>query len=180
MMNLTCPLPLLILSMFGVTLPDTTPRLVQRPEMHYAAIRTHITLKNFGSKAPTLWPKVRKWLAARGIEPSGPPMVRYLVIDMAKDLEIEVGFPVSKAVKGDGQVLGGSLPAGRYVEMVHKGSYDGMIPANAALQEWAKKQGLMWKIKQNRWGGRVEFNRVDPGDTRDSSRWETQILYQVN
>jgi effector-binding domain-containing protein len=158
---------------------DTPPRLVKRETQPYVAIPTKVTPANFGTKAPPLWPEVEKWLAAKGMKSSGPPIVRYLIIDMAREMQIEVGFPVSKPVKGDKRVVAGSLPAGRYVEVVHKGNYEGMVPANAALQDWAKKQGLKFKMSGITWGSRVEFYRVDPSNTPDSSRWETQILYQV-
>ena len=178
-MNLHFMLPLLALFTLGLAPEDTEPRLIQRDKQPYVAIRTTVTLKDYGTKAPPLWPEVVKWLAARGMKPSGPPLARYVVVDMPKEMQLEIGFPVSKAVKGDKRVISGFLPAGKYVEVVHKGDYSGMIPANAALQEWAQKQGLQWKMSGNTWIGRVEFNRVDPGDTTDSSKWETQILYLV-
>jgi effector-binding domain-containing protein len=106
-------------------------------------------------------------------------MVRYVVIDMEKELQIEVGFPVAKAIKGDDRVVVGFLPAGRYVESVHTGDYGGLVPANAALQDWARKQGLKWKMSGNQWSSRVELYRVDPSNTPDASKWETEILYQV-
>jgi effector-binding domain-containing protein len=173
---------LLLLSLllaFGFRPADTEPKLIHRKAQPYVAIRTNVTLQNYGQKAPPLWPEVQKWLAAKGIKPSGPPIVRYIVIDMAKELQIEVGFPVSKPIQGDRRIVAGSLPAGRYVQVVHKGDYSGMVTANATLQDWAKKQGLSWKMSGNKWGGRVEFYHVDPGNTSDASKWETEILYQV-
>src|SRR5688572_3939034 len=139
---------ILLLALFtlGWTPADTEPKLVQRDAQPYVAIRTNVTLKDYGSKAPPLWPEVVKWLSAKGMKPSGPPLLRYLVVDMEKGLQIEVGFPVAKAVQGDKRVIAGTLPAGRYVEVVHTGDYGGMIQANATLQEWAKKQGLQWKM----------------------------------
>ena len=65
------------------------------------------------------------WLGARGVEPAGAPFFRYCRIDMENTLEIEVGVPVATPVAGEGDVLVGVLPAGRYVEVLHAGHPDG-------------------------------------------------------
>jgi hypothetical protein len=60
------------------------------------------------------------WLAAHGAAPAGAPFLKYNVIDMARQLEIEAGVPVATAVDGDSRVLSGILPAGRAAEGVER------------------------------------------------------------
>ncbi len=45
---------------------------------------------------------------------SGAPFWKYNVIDVERQLEVEVGFPVAIPVAGDDRVLAGVLPAGKY------------------------------------------------------------------
>ena len=58
------------------------------------------------------FPELFGWLASNGIAPSGPPFIRYLVIDMAGELQIELGVPVGAPVTGSGRIQPGVLPAG--------------------------------------------------------------------
>jgi hypothetical protein len=64
---------------------------------------------------------------------------RYLVIDMARELEVDAGVPVAEPVEGDGSIVSAVLPAGL--------SWD-MAPADGG----------------ERWGGRLEFYLTDPGE----------------
>src|SRR5450756_2560014 len=73
---------------------------------------------------------------------AGPPFIRYLVIDMETELEVELVVPVRGEVEGDDSVRSDVLPAGRYVTLRHVGPYDGLIASNAALQQWAQEQGI--------------------------------------
>jgi hypothetical protein len=46
---------------------------------------------------------------------------------------IEFGVPTAKLVPGGDGVLSGTLPAGRYASLVHRGPYDRLYDANAVL-----------------------------------------------
>ena len=51
-------------------------------------------------------------------------------------LELEVGAPVEGAVEGDERVRAGSLPAGRYLTLMHVGPYRSeTVPDLAAARE---------------------------------------------
>ena len=56
-----------------------------------------------------------------GVEPAGPPIWRYRLIDMARELLVDVGVPVATAVSGNGRIVGGVLPAGKYVTVTTSG-----------------------------------------------------------
>jgi effector-binding domain-containing protein len=101
----------------------TEPKLEQRAEQPYAAIPIRVTMSQIGSVCPPLVGEVFGWLGKHGVAPKGAPFFRYLVIDMAGELEMEVGVPVATAVAGDDRVKGGVFPAGRYATLVHTGPY---------------------------------------------------------
>ena len=69
------------------------------------------------------FPQLFAWLCQNGVEPAGPPFIRYLEVDHSGEpLEIEVAAPVATgAPKGDSQVRANTLPAGRYVTALHTG-----------------------------------------------------------
>jgi len=159
------------------------PKVEQRPAVRYVAIRAASPISELSTVEPALWKEVFGWLGKQQIAPAGPPLVRYLVIDMPKRIEIEVGVPVAKAVKGDGRVRPGVLPAGRYVALTYVGPYDGMVQANADLQAWAEKRGIRWQMRTTNlgsaWTGRAEFLLKDPSNEKDPQKYETEIVYMT-
>jgi hypothetical protein len=131
---------------------------------------------------PRLLGEVFAWLERRAVAPAGPPFMRLLVVDMAALLEIELGVPVATPVPGDGRVAAGVLPAGPYATLVYTGVENG-IAANAALQEWAARQGIVWQKwateRGDGWGARIEWFLSDPETEPDPAKWETELAYLV-
>jgi effector-binding domain-containing protein len=158
-------------------------RVETRPDQHYAAIRTEVSMDGFGDLLGPLWGEVFGWLGGRGVEPAGPPIIRYDVIDMERAMEIEVGVPVGAPVEEDDRVIAGVLPSGRYAVLTHRGDYSGLVEANAALQDWAAGEGLQldqWSTERgDAFGGRVEFYPTDPNEEPDPARWETEVAYRL-
>lgn len=75
-----------------------------------------------------------------GEQPVGPAFVGYFNMDMER-LELEIGFPVSKALPGKGDIVSGSIPAGKQVSRMYKGPYMEMPPAYEEIQKWIKDNG---------------------------------------
>lgn len=126
-------LPMLALFTLGFTPADTEPKLIHRDKQPYVAIRATITLQNYSRIAPPLWGEVAKWLKSKGMKPAGPPIARYLIVDMEKGMQIDIGFPVAKPIKGNARILSDFLPEGRYVQVVHKGDYSGMVRSKSVV-----------------------------------------------
>jgi effector-binding domain-containing protein len=158
------------------------PTIVERDEQPYVAVSGQVTMQTIAAIADRL-PEVFGWLDARGLEPAGAPFFRYNLIDMDRRLEVEAGVPVAAAAAGDGEVLAGVLPAGRYASVTHIGHPDGLVGATAALLEWAERQGLRWDVtptpEGERWGCRLEVYKTDPAEQPDMGRWETELLFRL-
>src|ERR1700734_4031056 len=105
------------------------PQVVSRAEEAYVAIRTQVRMEKIGTEVPPLNQEVFGWLGQRGAAPSGPPFWKYNVIDMAASLEIEAGVTVASPLTGDGRVVAGALPAGRYVTLHHVGAPETLMGA---------------------------------------------------
>jgi effector-binding domain-containing protein len=160
----------------------TPPALEYRPEQPFAAIRTQVAIP-FGQVLGPLWGEVAAWLESQGIAPSGAPFIRYLTTDMSAKLDIEVGFPVAAASTGNGRVVVGAFPAGRYAVLVYTGPYegDGLVKATAALLDWAKANHVTWRVSHNDgvewWDGRAEWYLTDPRGEPDPQKWQTELAF---
>ena len=123
-------------------------------------------------------------MAARtDVEQAGAPFWKYNVIDMERQLEVEVGFPVAVPVAGDDRVLAGVLPAGKYATLRHIGHPDTLSDATTALLDWAAGQGLTWDVMEteegDRWGARLEIYETDPAQEPNMDNWETELAFQL-
>jgi effector-binding domain-containing protein len=158
-------------------------QVIERAAQPYVAIGTRVTMRTLGTVLPELHPRVFAWLSERGIAPAGAPFWKYNLIDMDRELEVEVGVPVAAAVDGDEQVLAGVLPAGRYAALRYTGHPSGLADATASLLQWAQDEGLAWDVLQTpdgqRWGARLEIYETDPAAEPDMSKWTTQLAFRL-
>jgi effector-binding domain-containing protein len=157
------------------------PRVAERAEQPYVAIKALVSMQTIGTVLPQIHPEVFGWLRARGIAPAGAPFWKYNVIDMTR--QMEVGVPVAAAVAGDERVLADVLPAGRYATLVHTGHPSGLMDATAALLAWVKAEGLKWDMRETEdgqeWGSRLEIYETDPAEEPDMEKWETQLAFRL-
>ena len=161
----------------------TEPKIIERTDQPYVAIRANVTMAKLGETLPPLHGEVFGWLGSRGIEPAGAPFWKYNVIDMERELEVEVGVPVAGQADGDDRVLAGVLPAGRYASLMHTGHPSTLIDATRALLEWAAKEGLAWDVVDTpdgqRWTARLEVYETDPDEQPDMNKWVTELAFRL-
>jgi len=158
------------------------PEIVTRGEQPYVAVRARVRMAELSEFAARTG-EVFGWLGARGLGPAGAPFFKYNLIDMERELEVEVGVPVAAAVSGDDQVISGVLPAGRYATLTHVGHPSELFGVTGALLDWAATQGLRWDMWPadggERWGCRLEIFLTDPSQEPDMSKWETQLAFRL-
>jgi effector-binding domain-containing protein len=161
---------------------QTEPNIVERPEQAYLGITRRVTMRRIPEIADRL-PGLVGWILEHGIVPAGPPFFRYLVIDMDGELEIEVGVPVPANTAGEGDIVAGVLPAGRYAVVRHNGPPDQLLGATAELLAWAKERSLEWDVTPttdgDRWGCRLEEYHTDPRVQPDPNKWETDLAFRL-
>lgn len=151
-----------------------------RPEQHYVGIRIQTPMKGMFTVVRKLFTEMNKWMAKQGLKESAPPFLRYHVIDMEGEMDIEVGFPVEKPLAGDARVKPGILPAGRYASLIYVGSgYSG----NKALLEWGGAQGLKWdrwdEPKGDAFRSRYEAYLTDPAVEPKKNKWEVEVAIKL-
>jgi effector-binding domain-containing protein len=158
-------------------------QIVYRPAQPYAAIPLVTTMAELKETAPPLNSEVFGWLEGRDVAPAGPAFWKYDLIDMARTLELQVGVATVSPVQGDGRVLTGELPAGRYLRTVHRGHPDSLEQATALLLAHAEEEGLMFDVASgpggDRWVGRLELYLTDPAEEPDLEAWETELAFKL-
>jgi effector-binding domain-containing protein len=98
------------------------------------------------------------YLKEKGTEPAGIPYVHYLGIDwgsigrknkiksilqiFTRKWRLRIGFPVRERIEGNDYIVAGSIPAGRYIQALHRGPYEGLETTYGELRDWAKQQNL--------------------------------------
>ncbi|MFX1450114.1 MAG: GyrI-like domain-containing protein, partial [Promethearchaeota archaeon] len=89
-----------------------------------------------------------------------------------QNLDIEIGFPVSKKLSGKGDIKVNEIPGGKFATCLHKGPYDKIAPAYNALTEWIKNNGYETT------GVAYEIYLNDPRET-PPQELETQIMFPL-
>jgi effector-binding domain-containing protein len=158
------------------------PRVVERPAQPYVARRTQVMMQELGPVIPQLLATVYAWLREQGIAPAGAPFIRYRVIDMQAQLDIELGVPTAQAVGSEDPFVADVLPAGRYATLIYTDVARGM-EANKALLDWGAQQGLVWDSwpegNGEGFGARLEVYLTDPKDEPDLAKWETDVAIRL-
>ena len=159
------------------------PHIQVRAAQHYAAIAATVAMDGISAVVDDAFPELFGWLAGQGIAPAGPPLIRYLVIDMAGELQLELGVPVAAPVTASGRVQPGVMPEGRYAVLRHTGPYDGLMASNAALLQWARDNGVEFDTRDTpqgtAWRGRAEHYLTDPAQEPDPAKLETDVAFLI-
>jgi effector-binding domain-containing protein len=157
------------------------PTVVGRDARPYLGVRAVVTMATIDEVIATL---VGEVLDRVGSAPeTGVPFVRYDVIDMQRELVIEVGVPVADAALGDARLTGGVLPEGRYLRATHVGPYDNLEHATGQFLGWASEHGHVFDVRPGDdgevWGCRLEHYPTDPAQEPDPQRWETVLEFRL-
>jgi effector-binding domain-containing protein len=157
------------------------PQIQRRAAQPYVAVPVRVTMDDLPGAVDQGFGELFGWLAEHGVAPAGPPFIRYLVVDMAGELQIELAVPAEAEPPDGDRVRSGVLPAGRYVVLRHTGPYDGLVASNTALRQWAEDHGVAldaWEAAGGvGWRSRAEHYLTNPAEEPDPARWEVDVAY---
>jgi effector-binding domain-containing protein len=143
----------------------------ERPGQATASIRTRASVSELPELMGQTFDKLMQYFGKVGAQPAGPPFAAYYNMDM-QNLDVEIGFPVSEAVAGEGEIEAQMIPAGKYASCLYTGPYEEIeLPYNA-LAEWLKEKG------REGTGISYEFYLNDPQET-STDQLQTQILFPL-
>jgi effector-binding domain-containing protein len=114
--------------------------LTEQKEQPVLSIRKRLAAANRPQELGYAYSAVMRYLGDIGQEAGGPPFAAYYNMDM-ENLDVEMGFPVSKPAEGNGEVMAGSIPAGRQLSCMFKGPYSQIAPVYDAMNEWLTENG---------------------------------------
>ena len=156
------------------------PKIEKRPKITYMGIRTIAPFKGMFKVVGQIADELNEWVGKNKVKASGPPFLRYHVIDMRGAMDISYCVPVRKVLPDDGRVKADFLPAGKYASLVFSG---GGVSGNRALIEWVRAQGLhfdRWDTEQgDNFRGRYETYLTDPNVEPRKSRWQIEVAIKL-
>lgn len=159
-----------------------TPKIDERPALNYAGIRAQVPMSQFPTIIPQFIDELYAWLGQHGVQGKGP-LMRYYVINMTGNMDIELGVEVDSPISGDDRVKAQVLPAGRYAWLIYTGIGEKAMEGNKALIEWAKDNGVNWDrwddLKGDAFRSRVEFLLDGPQDDPNPDNWRSEVAIKL-
>lgn len=147
--------------------------ITEMDEIVLAEVRTRAKQADIGALIGDTLPQLFGSLAARGIQPTGMPMTVYH--EWAGDeCDVSIAVPVVTEFESQGDVTCSTLAAGRIVQAIHVGPYEGLAETYDKLQVWLKEQGL--EMGMPCW----EVYLTDPETVPDPAEWRTRIAIPVS
>ena len=156
------------------------PKIDTRQKQVYMGIRAIAPFKGMSKVIDRISKDLNVWVDEHHVKPSGPPFLRFHVIDMRGFMDISFCVPVRKALPDDGDVKADAIPAGRYASLIYSG---GGISANRALIEWVRAKDMdfdRWDTEQgDNFRGRYETYLTDPRVEPRKSKWKIEVAIKL-
>lgn len=144
------------------------------PATHALVMRKRITRDEIAATLGSMLPAVFAHAQQHGLALAGPPFARYPEIGMGSFV-MEAGFAIAAPADGDPDagIEALTIPGGEAAVTIHRGPYDGLPAAFAAVEAWVRNEG------RSPSGPPMELYLTDPGEHPDPQTWETQIVLPV-
>jgi effector-binding domain-containing protein len=156
------------------------PKIDERTEQPYMGIRTRTPMLGMSKVVNQLFKEMNNWTRKHNVKPARSPFLRFYVIDMEGEMDIEVGIPVETPMENDGWVTAGMLPAGRYASLIYTGSG---LAGNKTLVEWAKANQIAWDRWDDENGdafrARYESYLTDPKIEPRKTKWNVEVAIKL-
>lgn len=156
------------------------PKIDKRPKITYMGIRAITPFKGMSKVIGRIADELNDWVEQNKVKTSGPPFLRFHVIDMRGYMDISYCVPVRKVLPDDGNIKADFIPAGKYASLIYSG---GGISANRALIEWVRAKGMdfdRWDTQQgDNFAGRCETYLTDPKVEPRKSRWQIEVAIKL-
>ena len=153
---------------------DITTKTIEAIPVLYQARK--VAQEEIGTVLAECLPAVFGYVMEHGLQPAGHPFVRYAGMSPAF-FEIEAGIPLvaapDTAPLADTAILLGELPAGPVATTIHKGPYEGLQDAYAALDRWISESAV------EATGAPWEIYLTDPGEVADPAEWLTEVSFPI-
>ena len=143
----------------------------EQPAQPTLSIRTRTPVQDLPQELGKAYGAIGQYLGELGEQPVGPPFAAYYNLDM-QDLDVEIGFPVSRRLPGKDDIEASQIPGGKVATCIYTGPYSEMEPAYDALSQWIEDNGYQAT------GVAYEMYLDDPAQTPPQEP-KTQILFPL-
>ena len=144
-------------------------KILNLPTRLALIIRARSSVQNLPNILGEAYGAIMAHLNELGETPSGPPFVIYYNLDM-QDLDISIGFPVSKKLPEKNNMKMSQIDSGNYATTLHIGPYDEVESDYNALNQWIKENGY------ETLGPAIEFYLNDPREVGpENTQTEIQL-----
>ncbi len=135
------------------------------------SVRTRTSVDKLPQILGETYGAIAQYLGELGECPIGPPFAGYFNMDM-QDLDVEIGFPVTRVFDSRDQLKAGQIPPGKAATATYTGPYEQMEPAYNELFLWINDNG--YEVS----GVVYEFYLNDPATT-PPEQLQTQIVFML-
>jgi len=148
----------------------TEPELVDAEPVTTAVVRAVVPAAGLTGFFDSSFRELVATTTEQGVTLLGPAFALYRG-PFAETVDLEVGFPVDRVVRAQGNVLASELPGGRLARTTHAGAFDGLGEAWARLAAWLGERGH--SPATERWESYVTQPSpdMDPRDLRTELFW---------
>ena len=122
------------------TTPSHACEIKDQPERPTLSVRARAAVQDLPQLFGQTYGALMQYMSEMGAQPAGEPFAAYYNLDM-QNLDVEIGFPVSRPLPDRGEIQSGALPAGKFASTVHIGPYNTVGLAYEALKQYAKENG---------------------------------------
>jgi effector-binding domain-containing protein len=162
---------------------NATFRAERRDAVTYVALPVAVTMRTIAERIGEAYEQLDRYLASRGIQPNGPSMVRYRVLDMDHSFTIEVGWEVAENTWVDLPYVADVLPGGRYAVASYTGPYSRLDEVAAETMMWADLQNLTFDVEPGArgdvWASRLERYLDEPRLGVDGLEGPTEVCIRT-
>lgn len=119
---------------------DYNFEVVETAAQPMLAMRTVTSVANLPQELGKAYHGIIAYLGEQGEQPVDAAFAAYYNMDM-ENLDVEMGFPVGKALPGKGEIAAGEIPGGKKATCLYKGPYKEMEPVYEAMTKWMQDNG---------------------------------------
>ncbi len=112
----------------------------EQPARPVLSMRTVTALEKLPQELGRAYMTIDTYMDELGEKPVEAAFAGYYNMDM-QNLDVEMGFVITKSLPGKGEIKAGEIPAGRQVFYLFKGPYKEMETVYNAMRRWIQENG---------------------------------------
>ena len=143
----------------------------EQPAQAALTIRTRSSIQDLPQLFGRAYGAIIQHLTQLRQFPAGAPFAAYYNMDM-QNLDVELGFPVSKELPGKDEIKASRIPGGKFAMVLHTGPYPEVSRAYEALAKWIAEKGYQVT------GVAYEVYLNDPMQTKPEDL-KTQVMFPL-